>query len=295
MTLILGDLTACGATDALECGVEFQPTYPKVGLFDGFQTHTMPPRAQGGSYSDDTQYKLAVAEWYLEDGEDASRVKDYITRAYIRDPRGGSPRMEAYFNALASGKEAVLEPTDGSGAAMRAGLFGLMDVPLETMLAMVEAQSAFSHNAEGTLAAKAAALMVRLMREYTLEKDGSAKDWLSVGISEELKVEFLPSDKRPSNKGIACVRAALYAMQQARTLRELLQVIADMGGDTDTVGVIAMSAAWFSPEFRNDLPDFMWHTMENGIYGRGYLRQVELRVLEKLNRGRARKIYLRAA
>ncbi|MBU6451018.1 MAG: hypothetical protein KGS72_04515 [Cyanobacteria bacterium REEB67] len=49
-------------------------------------------------------------------------------------------------------------------------------------------------------------------------------------------------------------------------------------GDVDTVTAIACGAASFSRDVVQDLPQVLYDNLENGPYGRDYLRQVDAQI-----------------
>jgi hypothetical protein len=87
--------------------------------------------------------------------------------------------------------------------------------------------------------------------------------------------------KKPGNKGWDCFMAALQCIEQADSLYDLLLRCISLGGDTDTVASIALGCAWNCRELANDLPPYLWCELEDGAYGRSYLRKVELEYLAK--------------
>ena len=50
-------------------------------------------------------------------------------------------------------------------------------------------------------------------------------------------------------------------------------------GDVDTVAAIAMGAAWGYDDLPNDLPEALWDGLENGLWGRDALAQLDARLL----------------
>jgi ADP-ribosyl-[dinitrogen reductase] hydrolase len=50
-------------------------------------------------------------------------------------------------------------------------------------------------------------------------------------------------------------------------------------GDVDTVAAIALAAGSCSPEITQDLPTHLFDTLENGQYGRDYIRRLDKQLL----------------
>ncbi len=279
MGLPIGPLTILAKFDAVACGGEFVDRFPKPDALE-YRQHTMWPYSPAGEYSDDTQFTLAVAEWML-DGNRPAVLEDFLVNTWQRDPRGGSPRMQAAFEeAIGTGKpfsECLGVKTDGSGAAMRASLFGLRAWPMESVLQYSALQAKLTHSGDGVLAAQAAALMVWLTAWGDCPKEELGMRIASILNDSRFHVMFRPP--KPSNKGMDCVIAALWALRESSTLTQIMQHVLDMGGDTDTVAVIAAGAAWMSPQWKHDLDYKWWFKLENGPYGRAYLRKIELELL----------------
>jgi hypothetical protein len=72
-------------------------------------------------------------------------------------------------------------------------------------------------------------------------------------------------------KGVDCVHAAITAVIDGSSLRDVMQRAVRFGGDVDTVATIAMGAAACCPDLANDLPNVLYQRLEDGAYGRTYL------------------------
>ncbi len=281
LRFLMGPLTGPAIFDALMCKVEFVAAFPRPR--DGLLTygqHTMWPHARAGCYSDDVQMKLGVGEWMLSLTKDVTELPSFLVNAYVRDPRGGSPKMlDAIHRSVSPGvslEECLGEKTEGSGATMRASLFGYASSEAE-VIRLAGEQAELTHRGDGVLAAQAAALMVYLMKESCDPKD------LGRLLAERLGDSRFVLKEKPkgrSNKGMDCVLMALWVLQAAETLSDIAYMILDHGADSDTIGVIAMSAAWFREDYKHDLPWNLWWDLEDGPYGRSYLRRVEMGLLD---------------
>jgi len=166
--------------------------------------------------------------------------------------------------------------SEKSGAAMRAGVCGLLDNPQKVVdLAMWQASLTHA-TLPGMVSAAAAAMMVWHCRKGTPVAD----------IPHEIddlfpNFEFAtPWTEEVPNLGIPVVRAALTALQ-AGSQATILKTLVDYGGDTDTVAAVAMAAASQHPDIEADLPDCLIEKMERGKYGIAFLADLDRQLCEK--------------
>lgn len=76
------------------------------------------------------------------------------------------------------------------------------------------------------------------------------------------------------------MRAALTAIDGARSLSEILRRSVAFPGDVDSVATIACACASSSPAVHRDLPEALWTGLENEVYGRDYIADLDQRVLD---------------
>jgi len=62
-------------------------------------------------------------------------------------------------------------------------------------------------------------------------------------------------------------------------MSELLRTCIAFTGDVDTVASIALAAGSCSLEVTQDLPLYLFETLENGAYGREYIRTLDAQVM----------------
>jgi poly(ADP-ribose) glycohydrolase ARH3 len=265
-------------------------------------------RLQRGSYTDDTQMMIALAESLAErggfDGTDmaARFVADYDPRRgygpgtvrALRLLRGGVPWQEA-GRRLFGGNGSF-----GNGAAMRAapiGVFHRNDLLELRRVAQESARITHAHplGMEGAvLIAFAVALLqdevpaafapeafLRRLREaaapLSAEFDGK------LGRVEELlrnepTVEEVVRALGNDTSALAAVPAALYAvLSRAGSFRDAVVFAVSIGGDTDTIGAMAgaLSGALHGVDA---IPEEWLETLENGRRGREYVRRLADRI-----------------
>jgi hypothetical protein len=81
------------------------------------------------------------------------------------------------------------------------------------------------------------------------------------------------------SKGWMSVRAALTALRAGPSMSEILRASVAFTGDVDTVATIALAAASRSAEVGQDLPGVLRNGLEDGPFGRGYLEDLDARLL----------------
>jgi|GEM_PF-4502062 len=282
----IGPLTAVAMADAFARGFEFGLPLPYEMLkgMTGYRAHSMWPFLPPGSYSDDTQMTLALAELLLlHPGSlpSADEIENKLVAAYAHDPRGYSTRMrEAFGKAVESGEPLsdILGNAkgDSAGAAMRASVSGVLG-DVRHVMHFAKVQAEITHAGDGVLAAQMAAMMAFLTCvgcERSAVRAKLLSHWPDARLREPLK-------GRPLNKGMACVVTALNCLENAASLWDLLLRCVAVGGDTDTVAVIAMGAGWWCRDLPNDLPHWLWYGLEDGAYGRSHLRRTEIKLAPK--------------
>ena len=260
-----------------------------------------------GTYTDDTQMALAVAELLL-DKDPATWTMFDVARAFIgafmRDPRTGyasnfykllhdihlsitsanwPPNSEGrqLDVAAASFLGKVRPHSNKSGGAMRAAPLGLLpDKDQVRDFAMM--QASLTHATRMGMEAAAAAALLTHYFYYRVGERAKVGQWLDnelPGWSWDL-----PWTRRVESEGYQHVRAAIRALTLAKTQREVLISAIAVGGDVDTVAAIAMPAATFCDDLEADLPANLFDELENGTYGRDYLRDVSRNLRLKFKR-----------
>jgi ADP-ribosylglycohydrolase len=229
-------------------------------------------RIAAGSYTDDTQMTIAVAEAIVS-GErwTPALLARHFIQAFKRDPRKGYAWGFYDFLQQVDDEDDFLRRirpnSDKSGAAMRSCPIGVFP-STGTVIERARLQAQITHN---TPTGTDAAIVVALMTHY----------WLyEVGPKAELN-KFIASQVpgpwegrwcgRVGSRGIDSVHAALTAIMSNGRLSAILRSCIDYGGDTDTVAAIALGAASCYEEVEQDVPQQLYDNLENGAYGRDFL------------------------
>lgn len=282
----IGPLLAQALGDAYGAGFEFAPEHRRLNDLTRFLQH---PRLLigGGRYTDDTQMSIAHAEVLLAglDWTPETLASAYL-RVFRRDPRAGySSGLHAILQRAQSGGEllALITPTsEKNGAAMRAPVLGLLPDCRDVVDRAVR-QAAVTHDTTPAKTAAAAAALATHYFHYGLGPKARLGAWLEV-VSDDLLGDVPWSE--PWSDGVStfatdAVRAAVTAVQARRTLGDVLKACVDFGGDVDTVAAIAMPAASRSREIEDDIPDALIEQLENGLWGRRYLRALDDQLLAR--------------
>jgi ADP-ribosylglycohydrolase len=234
-----------------------------------------------GYYTDDTQMSIAIAE-ALVSGEPWKplMIAEHFVRAFKRDPiEGYSGHFHTFLQEIESGEEflrRIRPESDKSGASMRACPLGVLpDVP--TVLDYCETQAALTHNTpDGIHAAQAASLITHYF-VYDLGPRSRLGEFLDRSVQGgPWSGEW---SGKVGSKGWMSVRAAVTALRRNDRLSDLLIDCIEFGGDVDTVASIALGAASCSREYEQDLPESLIGQLQNGPYGRDFLRNLDQKLM----------------
>lgn len=287
---MLGPLVAQALGDAYGAGFEYAPENAHLNDLTHFPTHPRLPLG-GGRYTDDTQMSLAIVGALLDK---SPWTKVGLARLFLevfqRDPR---PGYSSAFYAILQRADtvedfltAVVPASEKNGAAMRAPIIGLLP-DTQDVADYAAKQAAVTHD---TLVAKSAAVAAALLTHYFHYRLGPKRAvglWLDDAVPDCLAVHGVRFNYRWSEpwsgavSGFAtdAVRAAVSAVTICDTLSDLLKMCVAFGGDVDTVAAIAMPAASRSVEIRDDIPTVLVDQLEDGSFGRSYLRALDYRLL----------------
>lgn len=235
---------------------------------------------QPGCYTDDTEMSLAIAETIVAGKPWTSAVlADKFVEVFKRDPREGyATGFYHFLEEVRDGEQflrKIRPDSEKSGAAMRAAPIGIYPtIPL--VIERCTIQAALTHNTPNGINAAVAA---SLMAHYCLYRLGPKSD-----LGSFLKVH-VPGDwatpwaGKVGSQGWMSVQAAVTALMRCDTMRDLLKTCIQFSGDVDTVAAIALAAGSCSPEIAQDLPPHLSDGLENGPYGREYIRRLDRQLL----------------
>jgi len=235
---------------------------------------------QPGSYTDDTQMSLAIAEAVVaaEPWEPLMLASRFV-EVFKRDPRAGyAGRFYHFLQNVQDGEQFLREivpASEKSGAAMRAAPIGIYPT-IEQVIERCSIQAAITHNMPmGINAAVAAALMTHYFL-YALGPKQELGLFLEKYVSGPWAMPWSGSVRSP---GWMSVQAAITALVGSASMSTLLKRCIQFTGDVDTVAAIALAAGSCSAEIAQDLPSHLFDGLENSRYGRDYIRQLDARLL----------------
>jgi ADP-ribosylglycohydrolase len=235
---------------------------------------------QPGSYTDDTQMSLAIAETIVS-GEPwkPTVLAHKFVEVFQRDPREGYATGFYHFLLQVRDGEQFLKnirPTsEKSGAAMRAAPIGIYPTP-SLVIERCTIQAALTHNTPNGINA---AVVAALMTHYFLYNLGPKKE-LGIFLEEHVRGHWAtPWTGKVKSQGWMSVQAAVAALLRSDTMRELLKTCIQFSGDVDTVAAIALAAGSCSTEIAQDLPVHLIDALENGQYGRDYIRLLDTQLM----------------
>jgi ADP-ribosylglycohydrolase len=245
----------------------------------GYRTHPRHAIA-AGSYTDDTQMSLAIAE-ALVDGVDWTplNLATKFVEVFKRDPREGyASRFHGFLEHVGSGEQFLAEiraGSDKSGAAMRACPVGVLP-DLAEVLERTRIQAAITHDTPDGIAAACAAA---LMPHYFHYRLGPRAD-LGRFLAEHVPGDWAtPWAGKVGAQGWMSVRAAVTALQDGESLADVLRRCIAWTGDVDTVATIALAAGSCAADLASDLPEALIDGLESGPYGRHYLAALDDRLM----------------
>lgn len=266
--------------DAYGAGFEFAPGMMKYNDLSGYVQHPKHLGVRPGMYTDDTQMSIAIAEAMVEGGAwKPAGIAEWFVKAFQRDPRDGYAQGFAEFlQTVQDGPDFLRRihgKSDKSGAAMRAGPIGLYFSP-EEVIRRCSVQAAITHDTpDGINSACAAALMVHYCA-YRIGPKAEMGEFIQSYVLGQWAVPWMG---KVDSKGWMSVRAAITALVESDSMSALLRRCVSWGGDVDTVAAIALAAGSCCEEVAQDLPQHLIDGLENGPFGRDYLRDLDERLL----------------
>lgn len=267
--------------DAYGAGFEYVDTemIRQQNTLSGYVKH---PRhsIQPGCYTDDTQMSLAIAETIVlgEPWQPAVLAGKFV-EVFQRDPRQGyATGFYHFLEQVRDGEQFlrdIISDSEKSGAAMRAAPLGIYP-SLSLVIERCTMQAALTHNTpKGIHAAVAAALMTH----YFLYRLGP-KSELGLFLEEQVHGRWAsPWTGKVGSQGWMSVQAAVTALTRCDTMGDVLKTCIQFSGDVDTVAAIALAAGSCSPEIAQDLPAHLFDELENGQYGRDYIRLLDTQLM----------------
>ncbi|UGQ13300.1 ADP-ribosylglycohydrolase family protein [Yinghuangia sp. ASG 101] len=271
--------------DAYGAGFEYAPPefVRRGNTLRGYARHPKHRDVLPGMYTDDTQMSLAVAEWLLGGTLTRDDLAERFVAAYRRDPRAGyASGFRSVLERVRSGPELLdtLRPgSDKSGAAMRAGVLGLLP-DIDEVRRLTTLQARITHDSPGGIAAALGAAYAVHYCRHGLGPVSGLPAWLAERVPAPASYGRWDESWRGTvgSPGMHSVRAAVTALARNREAGELLRDCVAFTGDVDTVATVALAAASVSGAYARDLPEALVDGLESGAYGRAYLLGLDERL-----------------
>jgi ADP-ribosylglycohydrolase len=279
LELAIGDAYGAGFEYADEA---FVRRYNDLGSYRQHPRHTLKP----GSYTDDTQMSIAIAELIVS-GKRWSRknLAAKFVEAFKRDEREGyAGKFYRFLQSVNSGDEFLSQihgTSDKSGAAMRATPIGVFPT-VKKVKERATLQAAITHNSPDGIDAAIASALASHYFIYNLGEKKDLGKFIESHVPSHRWSE--PWEEKVGSFGWTSVRAAITAIQRNDSLSGLLRDCVDFTGDVDTVATIALGAASWSREVVADLPEHLKLNLENGTYGRDYLLELDKQLMAVVKR-----------
>lgn len=268
-------------------------------------THMIGGRLQKGSYTDDTQMMIGVAESLAKcngfHGEDmANRFVENFSalRGY---GKGTVKIIAAIKNGMKwseAGKLVFNNGSFGNGAAMRAAPIGLYyHNDLDQLIEVAKKAARITHSHPlGYQGAILISLGVALVLRYdNLNNRANKKNLLqelkaAYPFSEEYVIPLdkiillLEKERLPLNEAVHCLGNTVKAhesvpisfysfLSNINSFEDALIYAVNLGGDTDTIGAMTGSLAGAYHGY-GSLPERWLYELENGVKGKDYVRRL---------------------
>lgn len=259
-----------------------------------YYPHNLPGHLPAGSYTDDTQMSIALAEHILDGSPWTHKaLADRFVDTYKRDPRNGySRRFQKLLDQVQNGDElrTLLVPkSDRCGAAMRSCPIGIYKDEWH-VVEFARKQATLTHDTKEGIHSSVA---IALSCHFLLHKKGTRRELIGYLNKHSLTRDFFedgelwPVGQRVSSEAIPCVKAAISSVVRCDSYSELLKECIDYTGDVDSVAAMAMGVA--SCSFISDdkitekldrfIPTPLISGLENNDFGFDYLLELDRKLL----------------
>lgn len=266
--------------DAYGAGFEYAPRafIEREHTLRGYVQHPR-HRMAPGSYTDDTQMSIAVAEALLSDEPWTPRLlAGHFLAAFKRDVREGY--NGSFFSFLLKTNSAdeflqhIRPDSEKSGAAMRAAPLGVLPTEAE-VIEKCRIQAAVTHNTPAGIGAATAAALASFYFIHDVGPKAEIGRWLNAKLNSRTGWTFDWNADwvgKIKGKGFMSVLAALTMIRRYDSHSAMLDAVVKFGGDVDTAAAIALGCAAHARELAADLPTTLVSGLENHTpYGREFI------------------------
>lgn len=235
-------------------------------------------------YTDDTQMAIGIAELLLEPSEWTKRsIANKFVDVFKRDPREGyAKRFYSLLCEIGSGQELIdkiVPNSERNGSVMRAYPIGILKSEIE-ILEKAKLQSQITHDTPNAIISAQA---VALTTHYFLYQKGLRSQLLDY-LHDVQKITWEANwSGEVGVNAIQTVQALLTILTRENSLRDMLKKSVDFGGDVDTVASLALAIGSLDKNIENNLPIWLYDEIENGEYGKDYIKSIDSELLNLKN------------
>lgn len=246
-----------------------------------------------GSYTDDTQMSIAVAETLINFKHNLHRgtFSTSFWNAFKRDPRPGySPNFQRILESSSCWGDVAKRlhaTSDKNGAAIRAVPIGVIADPKRVVEVATE-QAKITHDSEGGISSAVAVALMSHFALYDRRDFSRLPAWCcqwqpSFTLFERPWSGPVQGQGRGKlGVGVVTAWATCTLLMECNSLLDIMRRILEWGGDTDTIAAIAWGIA--SARYRDEqLPEFFERDLEmhtNSPYGVKFLKRLGERLME---------------
>lgn len=240
-----------------------------------------------GTYSDDTQMSMAVTELILnEPSWNNELIGGYFLKAFKRDQRQGYARKFYKFlleteNEIDFVNKIKSKGRITNGSVMRSVPMGVIS-NINELVYKSELQTRVTHDSEEAVKGS---LAIAIASHYFIYFDLDLSAVLKI-VRAMTRLEIdLDKKSRTECDALDTVDAVFTVLSKSSSMLEILDRSVKLGGDTDSVASIALGLASSSSYYNDDLPEFLEKDLENGEFGRDYIKKLDLKLNEKIRDG----------
>jgi ADP-ribosylglycohydrolase len=259
-----------------------------------------------GTYTDDTQMSIALAELLIDDnaGFDFNTIGKKFVKTYKRDPHGGySKRILAAFaeasNHLQSGKKFFNAcQTDvlihSNGSIMRSVPLGILPTEGHVIRA-AQMQSLVTHcSHEASMGSQLIAITSHYFYYKKHKGDFSVNAYLKYLGTQNMFEYYMICENAfykhyKQYKTIPCdanitVGAVINTLFSCKTAQEILIYAISFSGDVDSIAAITLGIASLKDDIIMNFSKNLIINLENKKYGKNYLIDLDNIIFKKYNR-----------
>lgn len=241
-------------------------------------------------YTDDTQRSLANANVVLSHDpfSPVSYAQSYVD-TFKADPREGYSRgYQSFIKSVTTADEflyKIRSDRASNGCVMGAAVLGYLPELWRVKLA-AKVQTIVTHHPSAATHAQIVAIAAHALLKGRKKADLHQlvmlhADWNSDKDEYHRWKDMLDDTMGTSIKASSISAYAISACMRHNKMSDIIFEAVERGGDTDSAAATAIAIASCTDEIENDLPAELVDGLENGAYGRDYLKSVDKQLTER--------------